>query len=87
MSDDLTRIPWLIRHAKRTLRIIRQNIVFSLVVKAAFVVLAFSGYASLWAAIVADMGASLLVIGNGLTLLSDRGGGRSAPKPMRRLRS
>lgn len=72
MSDDLSRIPWLIRHARRALRIIRQNIVFALVVKAAFVVLTFSGYASLWAAIAADMGASLLVIGNGLRLLSDR---------------
>ena len=72
MSDDLSRIPWLIRHARRALRIIRQNIVFSLVIKAAFVVLTFSGFASLWAAIAADMGASLLVIGNGLRLLSDR---------------
>jgi len=72
MSDDLSRIPWLIRHSRRTLRIIRQNIVFSLAVKAAFVVLTFAGYASLWAAIAADMGASLLVIGNGLRLLSDR---------------
>jgi len=75
MSDDLSRIPWLIRHARRTLRVIRQNIVFSLAVKAAFVVLTFAGYASLWAAIAADMGASLLVIGNGLRLLSDRSGG------------
>ena len=72
MSDDLTRLPWLIHHAKRTLRLVRQNIVFSLVVKAVFVVLTFSGYESLWAAIAADMGASLLVISNGLRLLSDR---------------
>lgn len=71
MSDDLSKIPWLIHHSRRTLRIIRQNIAFSLAVKAAFVILTFAGFASLWAAIAADMGASLLVIANGLRLLSD----------------
>lgn len=69
MADDLTRLPWLVRHSRRTLAIIRQNIVFALSVKAIFVVLTFAGYASLWAAIAADMGASLLVIFNGLRLL------------------
>ncbi len=73
MSDDLSRIPWLIGHSRRTVRIIRQNIGFSLVTKAVFVILTFSGYASLWAAIGADMGASLLVIANGLRLLAIRG--------------
>ena len=69
MSDDLSKLPWLIEHSRRTLAVIRQNILFSLAVKALFVILAFSGYASLWAAIAADMGASLLVISNGLRLL------------------
>ena len=69
MSDDLSRLPWLIEHSRRTVTIIRQNIVFSLAVKALFVVLTFTGYSSLWAAIAADMGASLLVIFNGLRLL------------------
>ncbi|MCA9035284.1 MAG: cation-transporting P-type ATPase, partial [Planctomycetaceae bacterium] len=69
MSDDLSKLPWLIHHSRRTLSIIRQNIAFSLAVKVLFVVLTFAGFASLWAAIVADMGASLLVIGNGLRLL------------------
>lgn len=69
MSDDLSKLPWLIQHSRRTLRIIRQNIGFSLAVKALFVVLTFGGYSSLWAAIAADMGASLLVIANGLRLL------------------
>ncbi|WP_160149433.1 heavy metal translocating P-type ATPase [Roseiconus lacunae] len=69
MSDDLSKLPWLIHHSRRTLSIIRQNIAFSLAVKALFVVLTFAGFASLWAAIAADMGASLLVIGNGLRLL------------------
>jgi Cd2+/Zn2+-exporting ATPase len=69
MSDDLSKIAWLVNHSKRTLGIVRQNIVLSLGVKAIFTVLAMSGHASLWAAIAADMGASLLVIGNGLRLL------------------
>src|SRR5688572_6076607 len=70
MADDLGRLPWLVRHSRRTLRVIRQNIAFSLLVKALFVGLTFFGYATLWAAIAADMGASLLVIGNGLRLLA-----------------
>jgi Cd2+/Zn2+-exporting ATPase len=70
MSDDLSKLPWLIRHSKRTLGIVRQNITLSLSVKALFVVLTFVGVASLWAAIAADMGVSLLVIFNALRLLS-----------------
>lgn len=69
MSDDLAKVPWLIRHSRRTLAIIRQNIGLSLVVKVAFVALTFMGHASLWAAIAADMGVSLLVISNALRLL------------------
>jgi Cd2+/Zn2+-exporting ATPase len=69
ISDDLTKLPWLIRHSRRTLRIIRQNIAASIAVKALFVALTFAGYASLWAAIAADMGVSLAVIFNALRLL------------------
>jgi len=69
MSDDLNKLPWLIRHSKRTLRIIKQNIVFALGLKFLFVILALCGMATLWMAIAADMGASLLVIFNGLRLL------------------
>jgi len=69
MSDDLSKLPWLVRHSRRALFIIKENIVLSLAVKAIFVVLTFSGYASLWAAIAADMGVSLLVIVNALRLL------------------
>lgn len=69
MSDDLLKLPWLIRHSRRTLAIVRQNVALSLSVKAVFVVLTFAGYASLWAAIGADMGVSLLVIANALRLL------------------
>jgi Cd2+/Zn2+-exporting ATPase len=72
MSDDLAKVPWLIRHSRRTMSIVRQNIGLSLVVKAAFVVLTFLGHASLWAAIAADMGVSLVVISNALRLLRIR---------------
>lgn len=71
MSDDLSRLPWLVRHSRSTVAIVRQNIVFALAVKAAFVVMAVAGLATLWMAIAADMGASLLVIFNGLRLLRD----------------
>ena len=53
MSDDLTRIAWLMKLSRRTLMMIRQNTLFSLSIKALFVVLTFSGYAYLWAAIAA----------------------------------
>jgi Cd2+/Zn2+-exporting ATPase len=69
MSDDLSKLPWLVRHSRRALSIIRQNIALSLAVKAIFVALTFTGFASLWAAIAADMGVSLLVIFNALRLL------------------
>lgn len=69
MSDDLSKIPWLIRHSRRMMGIIRANIALSLGVKAVFVGLTMLGHASLWAAIAADMGVSLLVIFNALRLL------------------
>jgi len=71
MKDDLSRLPWLIRHSRRALRTIRVNIAVSLLVKAAFVGLTLSGKASLWAAIAADTGVSLLVVLNALRLLRD----------------
>ncbi len=70
MTDDLQKLPWLVRHSRRTLAVIRQNIAFALAVKAAFVVLTFAGFATLWGAIAADVGASLLVVSNALRLLS-----------------
>lgn len=70
MSDDLSRLPWLVAHSRRTVSIIRQNIGFALSIKAVFVLLTFAGAASLWAAIAADMGASLAVIFNALRLLN-----------------
>lgn len=69
MSDDISNIPWLIKHSRRTLAIIKQNIIFALGVKSLFLILAFMGLATLWMAIAADMGASILVIFNALRLL------------------
>ena len=69
MADDLSKLPWLIQHSRRAVAIIRQNIVMSIAVKAIFVVLTLVGFASLWAAIAADMGVSLIVIANALRLL------------------
>jgi Zn2+/Cd2+-exporting ATPase len=81
MSDDLSRLPWLVVHARRTLAVVRQNIAFALAVKAAFVALTLLGHASLWAAIAADMGASLLVILNGLRLLRPKAVTRPSAPP------
>jgi len=69
MADDLTKLSTTIRLARKAEGIIRANIAFSLLTKAAFVVLAVLGLATLWMAVLADMGASLLVIGNGLRAL------------------
>ncbi len=71
MTDDLSRVAWLIGHSRRTLRVIRQNIFASLAVKAVFVGLTLTNQASLWAAIAADAGTSLLVIVSALRLLRD----------------
>ncbi len=68
MGDDLSAVPETIRLARRTTRVIWQNIVFSIVVKAVFLVLAPLGLVSLWLAVFADMGTSLLVTANGLRL-------------------
>jgi Cd2+/Zn2+-exporting ATPase len=69
MNDDLRRIPETIRLSRRTRTILLQNIVLALGVKAVFLALAIFGSATMWMAIFADMGASLLVIFNGLRLL------------------
>ncbi|HOS02781.1 MAG TPA: heavy metal translocating P-type ATPase [Candidatus Hydrogenedentes bacterium] len=69
MSDDLAKLPWLVRHSRRTLATIRENVACSIGIKVLFIALAFAGVATLWGAIAADMGASLLVIFNSLRLL------------------
>ena len=69
MSDELLRIPYAVRLSRATVRNIQVNIAVSLGLKAVFLALAALGMATLWMAVVADMGASLLVIANGLRLL------------------
>ena len=69
MADDLTKLPFTIRLSRAALRIIRQNIGFSLIVKVIAVLLVFPGWLTLWLAILADMGASVLVTLNGIRLL------------------
>ena len=73
MGDDLRRIPWLIRHSRRALTTIRTNIGLALGIKLIVLIGTFLGLASLWGAIIADIGATLLVSGNALRLLSKRG--------------
>jgi Cd2+/Zn2+-exporting ATPase len=72
MSDDLSRLPFALRLGRATLANIRQNVTIALSLKLAFVVLAAIGLATMWMAIVADTGASLIVTANSLRLLRQR---------------
>ena len=69
MKDDLSKLPYLKRLSKYAIRNIKQNISISLGLKAIFLMLAIPGLATLWMAVIADMGASLLVVFNGLRVL------------------
>ena len=72
MSDELLRVPYAIRLARATLRNVRMNVGISLALKAAFLVMAITGTATLWMAVLADTGASVIVVGNALRLLRAR---------------
>ena len=69
MADELLKIPFTVRLSRATLRNIKTNVAISLSLKAVFLVMAVAGVATLWMAVLADMGASLFVIANGLRLL------------------
>jgi Cd2+/Zn2+-exporting ATPase len=69
MQDDLSKVAEAIALGRRTVRIIQFNIAFALALKVIFLILALLGHASLWLAILADTGATLLVIANALRLL------------------
>lgn len=69
MADDLKKLPFTIRLSRQALRIIKQNITFSLAIKAIALLLIVPGWLTLWMAIFADMGATLIVTLNGLRLL------------------
>ena len=74
MNDDLRRIPETIRLSHQAHAVLWQNIALALAIKAAFFGLALAGMATMWMAVVADMGVSLLVVANGLRLRRWRGG-------------
>ncbi|EJN27084.1 copper/silver-translocating P-type ATPase [Pseudomonas sp. GM79] len=69
MDDDLRKIPAFIRLSRQTSNILKQNIALALVIKAIFLGVTFAGIATMWMAVFADMGVSLLVVFNGLRLL------------------
>ena len=72
MSDDLLKIPYALRLARATLFNVKTNVIVSLVLKAVFLVLAITGSATLWMAVLADTGASVIVVANALRLLRAR---------------
>ncbi|MDE1168430.1 MAG: heavy metal translocating P-type ATPase [Pseudomonas sp.] len=69
MDDDLRKIPAFVRLSRQTRAILTQNIVLALAIKAVFLAITFAGMATMWMAVFADMGVSLLVVFNGLRLL------------------
>jgi Cd2+/Zn2+-exporting ATPase len=69
MADDLAQLPFAIRLGRKAVNTIQFNIWFALLIKAVFLVTAFFGIATLWMAVFADMGASLIVTLNGMRLL------------------
>ncbi len=74
MSDDLSKLPYTINLSRKALNIIKQNIIFSLVIKTIALLLIVPGWLTLWIAIFADMGATLLVTFNSLRLMGFREG-------------
>jgi Cd2+/Zn2+-exporting ATPase len=68
MNDDLRRLPEVVELSRSAHAVLWQNIALSLGVKLMFFALALAGNASMWLAVLADMGVSLLVVGNGLRL-------------------
>ena len=72
LSAELLKLPYAIRLARATLRNVKTNVGVSLVLKAAFLILAISGNATLWMAVLADTGATVIVVANALRLLRSR---------------
>jgi Cd2+/Zn2+-exporting ATPase len=69
MADDLSKLPFLMRLGQAAVRVIQQNIVFALAIKAVAIAAVFPGWLTLWIAVLGDMGASILVTLNGMRLL------------------
>jgi len=72
MSDNLEKLSWLVKHSRNTINIIKQNVIFSLSVKAIFAGLIFSNYSTLWMAMLADIGATFVVVTNALRLANNK---------------
>jgi Cd2+/Zn2+-exporting ATPase len=72
MSDELLKLPYAVRLARATVRNVRTNVAVSLILKGAFLLLALTGSATLWMAVLADTGASVIVVANALRLLRER---------------
>jgi len=72
MSGELLKLPYTLRLARATVRNIKTNLVVSLALKAIFLVMAMTGSATLWMAVLADTGASVIVVANALRLLRAR---------------
>jgi Cd2+/Zn2+-exporting ATPase len=72
MQDDLRKLPVYIRLSQKTGQVLTQNLVLAIGIKVVFFGLALFGVATLWMAVFADMGASLVVVGNGLRLLRSK---------------
>lgn len=72
MSGELLKLPYALRLARATVRNIKTNLVVSLALKAVFLVTAMTGAATLWMAVLADTGASVIVVANALRLLRSR---------------
>jgi Cd2+/Zn2+-exporting ATPase len=72
MSDELLKLPYALRLSRATMRNVKTNVAISLCLKAAFLALAISGAATLWMAVLADTGATVIVVANALRLLRAR---------------
>jgi Cd2+/Zn2+-exporting ATPase len=72
MSDELLKLPYALRLSRATMRNVRTNVAISLCLKAAFLALAIAGLATLWMAVLADTGATVIVVANSLRLLRAR---------------
>jgi len=72
MSDDLVKLPYALRLSRATMRNVKTNVAISLLLKAAFLALAIGGIATLWMAVLADTGATVIVVANALRLLRAR---------------
>jgi Zn2+/Cd2+-exporting ATPase len=72
MSDELAKLPYALRLSRATMRNVKTNVAISLCLKAAFLALAIAGIATLWMAVLADTGATVIVVANALRLLRAR---------------